>query len=494
MKKFNTTAVCISSKHYMVNITERVKEIKKLVDDGKYLTINRARQYGKTTTIGVLEAVLSEDYYVVSMDFQDYGEDTFRDADSFCRDFAADFCELLRKKIDRDNIDLNKAVQRLISLSETSSKRQRLFTMFKGIKQIWDCSDKPIVLIIDEVDSATNNQLFIDFLAALRSHYLKREKNEQYSTFQSVILAGVTDVKHLKSKIRPEEAQKVNSPWNIAADFDVDMSLSETGIKGMLDEYEADHYTGMDTGIIAKAIRDYTEGYPYLVSRICQLIDEKMIPEVFETASEAWTLYGVDEAVKRILQEDNTFFDSVMGKLINMPELKVQLRNILMKGETVAYLPDDEEQRLLRMFGFIVNKHNTVAISNRIFEMRLYNYFIGESRKNEELKQLAAANKSVFVKENGELDLCKIMSHFIDEHNRIHAGEDQKFLEQEGRERFLTYLSPIINGTGTYSIEEQTRDHKRMDVVIHYMGKRYIIELKIWRGRTARNSSATHAA
>ena len=51
MKRFNTTAVCISSKHYMVDITERVKEIKNLVDDGKYFTINKARQYGKTTTM-----------------------------------------------------------------------------------------------------------------------------------------------------------------------------------------------------------------------------------------------------------------------------------------------------------------------------------------------------------------------------------------------------------------------------------------------------------
>ena len=46
MKKFNTTAVCIPEKHYMVDLSERVNEIKKLVDDGKYFTINRARQYG----------------------------------------------------------------------------------------------------------------------------------------------------------------------------------------------------------------------------------------------------------------------------------------------------------------------------------------------------------------------------------------------------------------------------------------------------------------
>ena len=51
MKEFNTTAVCIPAKHYMVDLSERVKEIKKMVDAGKYFTINRARQYGKTTTL-----------------------------------------------------------------------------------------------------------------------------------------------------------------------------------------------------------------------------------------------------------------------------------------------------------------------------------------------------------------------------------------------------------------------------------------------------------
>ena len=48
-------------------------------------------------------------------------------------------------------------------------------------------------------------------------------------------------------KIRNKEQHKVNSPWNITADFDIDMSLSESGIRGMLEEYEADHRTGMDT-------------------------------------------------------------------------------------------------------------------------------------------------------------------------------------------------------------------------------------------------------
>ena len=93
-------------------------------------------------------------------------------------------------------------------------------------------NDKPVVLIIDEVDSATNNQVFLDFLGKLRSCYIKRQKNKQYRTFQSVILVGVTDVKHPRSKIRPEDEHKENSPWNVASCFDIDMSLSGTTAAG----------------------------------------------------------------------------------------------------------------------------------------------------------------------------------------------------------------------------------------------------------------------
>ena len=50
---------------------------------------------------------------------------------------------------------------------------------------------------------------------------------------------------------------------------------------------------------------------------------------------------------------------------------------------------------------FIVNNHNTVAIANPIFEMRMYQAFIGESGKNDDLKQLAAANRSIFVTDDG---------------------------------------------------------------------------------------------
>lgn len=58
---------------------------------------------------------------------------------------------------------------------------------------------------------------------------------------------------------------------------------------------------------------------------------------------------------------------------------------------------------------------------------------------------------------------------------------ENKFREKDGRELFLLYLKPIINGTGNYYIEAQTRDMTRTDIVVDYLGQRYSIELKIWR-------------
>ncbi len=44
------------------------------------------------------------------------------------------------------------------------------------------------------------------------------------------------------------------------------------------------------------------------------------------------------------------------------------------------------------------------------------------------------------------------------------------------------FLKPIINGTGNYYIEAQTRDERRTDIIVDYLGERFVIELKIWRG------------
>ena len=211
MKVFNTTAVCTPEENYMVDISDRVKEIKKLVDAKKYFTVNRARQYGKTTTLTALDKYLSDEYDVISLDFQDITDGMYKSESAFVKGLAAVICDT------HDAVDIPVPDDIYNDLSALVSVQSDL--VLNDIFRIFDkwCrqNSKLLVLIIDEVDQATDNQIFLDFLGKLRSNYLKRQRTPKYKTFHSVILAGVNDVKHLKSKIRPDEDGKENSPWNI---------------------------------------------------------------------------------------------------------------------------------------------------------------------------------------------------------------------------------------------------------------------------------------
>lgn len=220
--------------------------------------------------------------------------------------------------------------------------------------------------MIDEVDTATNNQVFLDFLAQLRADYLDRDV---VMTFQSVILAGLYDVRNIRRKLRQEDDHKMNSPWNIAADFLVDMNFSVQDIAGMLTEYEEDHQTGMNIDEMSKLLYDYTSGYPYLVSRLCKLIDERIAGCCdYPDKRSAWTKDGFLEAIKLLLKDQNPLFESLIGKLNDFPELNDVISRLLFQGQSIAYNPDNLAIQTAQMFGFVKVEDSNVVIANRIFE------------------------------------------------------------------------------------------------------------------------------
>lgn len=70
-KKFNTTGICIPSLHYMADTTDMIDQIiHDYVEQGEYFMINRARQFGKTTTLELLYHNLKEKYIVIDISFE----------------------------------------------------------------------------------------------------------------------------------------------------------------------------------------------------------------------------------------------------------------------------------------------------------------------------------------------------------------------------------------------------------------------------------------
>ncbi len=476
-KEFNITGLCTPKKHYMVNLDHRLKQMKRMVDKGNYFVISRARQYGKTTTLAALADYLKEEYIVVFLDFQTIGSAMYESEDAFSRAFTTCFLEEFHYE------SAGQPVKELERLSEEKNRPFYLLNLFLCLTSICGQADKPVVLMIDEIDSAKNNQVFLDFLSQLRKYYLQRERKGT-AAFHSVILAGVYDVKNLKRKLRTDEEHMLNSPWNIAVDFNLDMSFSKNEIAGMLWEYEADENTGMDVENLAEMIFDETSGYPFLVCRLCKIMDEEL-PETeeFENRSASWSREGFLAAVRMLVLEKNTLFDSLNQKLEDYPKLDRAICKMLFNGEKIAYNPDLEEIDIAIMFGFAKCEKSVVVIANRIFETRLYNRFLAsEEWKESGITQASFLDKNGFIVD-GRLNVRRILEKFVVHFHELYGEEDQRFVEEYGRRFFLLYLRPIINGTGNYYIEAQTRDKKRTDVIVDYHGEQFIIEMKIWYGK-----------
>ncbi len=260
------------------------------------------------------------------------------------------------------------------------------------------------------------------------------------------------------------------------------MSLSKKQIVAMLDEYESDHQTGMDTAAIAEDIYQYTSGYPYLVSAICKIMDEKLpYSERFEEPCAVWTQEGVAEAVKRILKTNVPLFDSMIKQLDTYKDLRRMIEEILYQGKRISFSPAEKSINLGLMFGFLKEQDGYVTIANRIFEMYLLNLFIAEESVKSEIFLYGQGNRNQFIQGN-RLNMEQVLTKFVEYFADIYTEKDEKFVEAYGRKFFLLYLKPIINGAGNYYIEAQTRDAKRTDVVVDYLGEQFVIELKIWHG------------
>lgn len=476
IRTFNTTGICDPKFHYMVDLSERLAQVRILVDMGKYFTINRARQFGKTTTLHALADYLNHDYFVVSMDFQmQMSNAKFKNENSFALAFARAFVNSFQTNRKSKDSDYKAAIEKFAESFSVVSESYELVELFQALSSLCAALPDDVVLMIDEVDSATNNQVFLDFLSQLRGYYINRSR---FATFKSVILAGVCDIKNLKRKLRPDEEHKDNSPWNIAADFDIDMSFSAVQIQQMLNCYESDHRTGMNIQALAQEIFDYTNGYPYLVSRLCQLLDAQVEDGSYKGM---WTHACLLEAVRNLVKESNSLFDDMTKKVKDYPELRTLLYDKLFCGKSIPYNLGTELVSIGVMFGFLKDDAGQVAISNRIFEIWFYNLFIAEEAIGSETYQAGQSNKNQFLSKNGldmELVLKKFVQHFSESFN----GSTDKFIEDNGRKLFLLYIRPLINGSGNYYIEAQTRSMGRTDIIIDLQGKQYVIEMKIWHG------------
>lgn len=352
----------------MVDTSVKMKNIEELIQKGKYFTINRARQYGKTTTFSTLNRRLNDRYLIVRLSFEGVGDKFFESDYLFVINFIKRMSGALKKGNASQTI-----IDEWKNIDDLSKDEDAFSYLGDKITTLCDHVDQEVILMIDEVDKSSDNQIFLHFLGTLRDKYLDYVDGGD-TTFKSVILAGVYDIKNMKLKIRSDEEKKYNSPWNIAVDFNVDMSFSPDEISTMLQEYENDYHTGMDIEKISNEIYQYTSGYPYLVSAICKWIDEQ--------GDKIWKAENVVNATKYIINNKSTLIDSLIKNYENNMDLQRVIDRMILEGYEFPFIRTDEVVDLGVTFGIFSDKGGILQISNKIFEIILYNHIIMKKLRN----------------------------------------------------------------------------------------------------------------
>ena len=174
-KQFNITGSCNPNRHYMVDSPDRFQRIKAMIDAGDYFTINRGRQFGKTTTLNMIWRQLSDPYLVIPLSFEGIGDTPFSNASNF----VSTFCSLIHRYLVQKEIDeqyrsiLNTSIFSFDELSETLTRFCKSYP-------------KPVVLMIDEVDKSQyiyNQRLDMEHVIKRFSDFLHEEFRKEDGNF-----------------------------------------------------------------------------------------------------------------------------------------------------------------------------------------------------------------------------------------------------------------------------------------------------------------------
>ena len=474
MREFNITGICNPEWHYMVDTSEKMNQMVELIEKRKYFTINRPRQYGKSTSLTLLKRRLEDQYLVLRMSMESVGQESYKNAQTFSQCLYRLLSH--RLKLDRKTSLLQplEALKKIESFDELS----------QFITDFVESSDKEVILMMDEVDEGTHNEVFLKFLGVLRDKYNERNA-DGVPTFQAVILAGVHDVKNLHLNVTGREAFRQNSPWNIATNFTVDLSFNVREIRSLLKDYLSEHpAVNMELDFIAERIHYFTSGYPFLVSYMCDLIERD-----FE-GSDKWNEHHLEQAVNKILDSDNTNFQSLIKNLEVHKDLYHLVEQIVLVGRDFRYASDAPAIQKGRLYGMLApSERGMCKIHNPIYEMRIYNFLT--ERLQTEIPYASPDDHmaSIYWQADGSLNMTLAFEKYSTYLQSLYDDGQDAFIEKNARLLLGIFMKTIINGTGFFLWESQIANRLRPDITITYNRFKYLIELKIWGGEQYFNRS-----
>jgi hypothetical protein len=465
MKFFNKSGPVNCEDHYCLNPLERfdLDHILSLIEQKKYFIMHAPRQTGKTSTLLALMKHLN-----------DSGKYK-------CLYFNVEPAQAAREDVSRG---IRTILGEMVSRSQYYLQDDFLAGIWLDILNEWgpegalnECltrwtnkNEKPIVLLIDEIDSLVGDTL-ISVLRQLRAGYDKRPK--QFPN--TVVLCGVRDVRDyrmhhdkLKEIITGGSAFNIKDESLRLGDFSQEdvgkLFLCHTEETGQKFTPESIHM-----------VWELTQGQPWLVNALAYEVTFKMKEN--RDRSIVINEEHIIRAKENIILRRETHIDQLMDKL---QEERVQrVIEPMLAGKTLVTSFKTDDVGYLLDLGLIRQKTNgEISLANRIYQEVIprelgWNIQSGMSIKS-----------AWYINENGMLNMEKLLLSFQDFFRTHSEHWLQIYQYKEAGPQLLmqAFLQRIVNSGGRVE-REYGLGRKRVDLFVlwKYREKiqKIVIELKL---------------
>jgi len=429
MRFFNTAGPVNCQKHYCISPLERFDlfDIETLIAQEKYFVMHAPRQTGKTTCmLALMEHLNLEGTYKALYC-------NVEAAQAAREDVAQAMNDILREMAAKAQIYLQDAFP--------SREKDRFLesgghgTALGMLLSAWsEESDKPLVVIFDEVDALVGDSL-ISFLRQIRSGYTQRP-----SYFpQSVILCGVRDVRDYRiHSSGQKEIITGGSAFNIKAESLRLGDFAEAEVYSLLDQHK--HDTGQPFTDQAKAcILHLTQGQPWLVNALAYQACFKM--KEGRDRSRPIDKDMVDQAKENLISRRETHLDQLADKL---REERVQrvIEPVLAGKVDPRELPIDDVQYVEDLG--LISTRGQIAIANPIYKEVIPRNLTYTTQHG------LSEQTAWYVKPDGRLDSEKLLSAFQAFFREHSESWLEHFQYKEAGPQLLmqAFLQRVINSGG----------------------------------------------
>ena len=449
-KFFNTAGPVIKENNYMIDPLKRINkdEIMKLIDNWKYFILHAPRQTGKTSSLLALRDYINRKgkyncVYINVEASQAARSNVFEGMRAIIIELAERVSSTLQDEYFFENW------KRWMEMGG--------FTALKTALKEWcQQSKKPLILLIDEIDSLIGDTL-ISVLRQIRSGYDKRPD----AFPQSVILCGVRDVRDYR--IFSDKDQQMitgGSAFNIKAESLTVGDFTKEEIRTLYKEHTKETGQKFEEEVYALAWY-YTRGQPWLGNALAY--EACFRNEKGQDRSKTITTQMFEAAKAELVIRRDTHIDQLTDKL-----KEDRVRRIIepmLAGESFDEDVFNTDVEYCKDLGLIKKTEEGYQIANAIYREVI-------PRELGYMTQLSLESmfrRQWYVDSDGRLNMMKLLTNFQQFFREQSESWLSRFKYEEAGPQLLlqAFLQRIVNGGGLID-REYGLGRKRTDLYIRW--------------------------